>query len=240
MKNLLEKLGALPEKVVVGLSILVTLVISTCLVMFVAWPNITSFGKLADNIKDADTKLSSINSSVAMLGKEDKKRLESLVVFLNQLVPEKVDNLHFATLNEQVSQAAGVSVVNIQISAGKAPAVKTPVTTAPGVSTSKDTKSKTPVQTSQVAAMSVAVTYSSNFDSLLTLLKFWSLADQLVAVKDINISGASEGILNYTISYELPSSPISQKATLDDRLSLTETQKKQIEDLKAKVIYTAT
>ena len=206
MKKLLEKLGGLPEKVVVGLAILLTLLIGISLIMLVAWPNITSIGQLASSVKEENAKLTAINSSVDLLRKEDKQRLEGLVAFLDQLVPEKVNNLHFATLNEQVSQAAGVSVVNIQISAGAKPAAKTTVTTAPGVSTSKGSTSKTPVQTSQVATMSIAVTYSSNFESLLTLLKYWNLADQLVAVKEVNISGVSDGVLNYTISYDLPNS----------------------------------
>lgn len=240
MKELIGKIGSLPDKAVIALSIVLTLLLSALLLALVAWPSFSSLGQVATEIEAEDTKLAGINASTAFLSKEDKKRLESLKAFLEQLVPEKVDLLHFATLNELVSQAAGVTVNNIQITKGSSAATKAPVTTAPGIKTSGAATPSTPVQTSQVAATNVSVTYTSGFDSLLALIQYWVLADQLVGIKDLNISGVAAGSLNYTVNYELPTSPAVQKATVEDKFSLTEEQKKNLEELKAKIIYTAT
>lgn len=242
MKELTAKLASLPDKAIAVLGVIGTLIVSGLLLLLVAWPSFGSLGKVATEIEAENTKLTVINQSIDVLSKEDKGRLEKLTKFLERLVPEKVNNLHFATLNELVAQAAGTTVNSIQISKGSPPkaGTSTTVTTAPGVKTSGEAAPSIPVQTSQVAAVSVAVTYSSGFDSLLNLIKFWALADQLVGIKDINVSGLDGSLLNYTINYELPTSPVVQKATIAENILLTEDQKRKIEDLKTRIIYTAT
>lgn len=240
MKTILGKIGSLPDKAVIGLAIVLTLLISGLLLYLMAWPSFNNIGTNSTDIKVEEARLTAVTESISMLSKEDKSRLESLVSFMQQLVPETVDNLHFATLNELVAEAAGVTVNGIQISKGAAPSSSKAVTTAPGVETSGKAAPATPVQTSQVAAVSIAVTYTSGFDSLLNLIKYWTLADQLVGIKEVNISGVAAGSLNYTVSYELPTSPKIQKATVEDKLGLTEAQKKKIEEIESRIIYTAT
>lgn len=242
MKTIVAKINGLPDKVIIAIAAIGGLLLSGLLLVFIAWPSFNSIGQVNTEIETESSKLSVISESIAALSKEDKERLENLVTFLAQLVPEKVDMLHFATLNELVSDAAGVTVSNIQISMGAAktttasPAAATTVTE----SAQTNTTAPTPAPATPASAVSVAVTYSSNFDSLLSLIKYWSLADQLVGIKEINISGVADGRLTYTINYELPVAPATAKATVEDKLNLTEAQKKQLEDLQIKIIYTAT
>lgn len=239
MKTILDKIHSLPAKVAIALVTVLTLLISGGLAALVAWPSYTAIGTTAAELESEQARLTALTDSISTLSREDKNRLESLVKFLHQLVPETVDNLHFASLNELVAEAAGVTVNTIQISKGAAPSVK-PVTTAKGVETSGKASPTVPVQTSQVAAVSIAVTYTSGLDSLLNLIKYWTLADQLVGIKDININAIDATRLNYTVSYELPTAPKIQKATVEEKLTLTEKQKKKIEELNSRIIFRAT
>jgi hypothetical protein len=242
MKSLSEQFSSVPDKIMIAGSSVITLIVGGVLLAFVAWPSLGSVGEVTSQIDSEKAKLAAINNSIATLAKEDKDRLAALTAFLQQLVPEKVDNLHFATLNELVSQAAGATVNNITIAKGTATTSQpnTAVTTEPGVESSKTTPPTTAGPVTEVTSVTVAVTYSSNFDSLLNLIKFWALADQLVGIKDLNISGLSGEVLNYTINYDLPSSAKTPKATVEDQIQVTEEQKKNLEDLKARIIYTAT
>lgn len=229
MKKLTSVFNKIPSNLLIVIVIILTLIVSGIIGYFLIFP---AFTKLSETTaqKDIDTQnLSQITQSIAFLSSQDKNELTSDKVFLDSLVPDQINFIHFASLNEIVSSAAGVEVKNIQLSRG----VKTVTTTG----------AKAPVvtgQTGQTAGTNVLVTYSSNFDSILKLIKYWQTADQLVGVSAVNINSETGGVLNYTLTYELPTSLSTGKATVSDRNTFSNAQKQAIEKLKSNIVFSAT
>ncbi len=234
MKNLASRLSGMSSVALAALSIVLTLLVVTLLSVLVILPSFNSITSASGEIELAKSKAASIDQTVALLNQEDQETLKQLISFLELYVPEKIDDLHFATLNEAVAAAAGVTVSSIQISKG-AVGASTPPPQAP---VSGEGATTTPPV--QVAQPSVSVTYSSDFNSLLNLISFWSLADQLVGIKELNISGVAGQTIDYTIDYQLPTSGPAQVATIEDRLSLTKEQKDRLLKIKENITYTAT
>lgn len=236
MKKLKDQINAFPSAIFSGLVIFFSVAISGVLIYFIALPNFQSLSQLNTEINAEKVKAASIDKSIINLKSQDKEVLAALEKFLQTYVPGTVDNLHFATLNEAVSKAAGVTVTNIQISSGKGAKTDTaaPASTTEAASGTKQS------QTNQTAAVQIAVTYNSNFDSLLRLINYWKLADQLIGVKSLDISGVTDEFINYTIYYDLPTSPAVAKAVVEDNLVFTKEQAKKLQELKNNILYTAT
>ncbi len=229
MKSLIGPFLKLSSPVIIVLSTFLTFFIGGAVGYFLIVP---AFNKLSATAAEGNVQkqnLSEINRSITFLSNQDKSSLVVEKNFLDSLIPDQVNIIHFASLNEIVSAAAGVSVKTIQLSQGVSK------TTASGSTTTSTTG-----QTSQNASDNVTVTYSSGFDSLLTLIKYWRAADQLVGITKVNINADTTGVLNYTVTYELPTATQSTKATITDRVSLTAVQKDAIDKLKDTILYIAT
>lgn len=228
LKQIIGKFGSI-------LAILATVLLVGVLGYFFVYPSIGKISKASSDLAAEKAKVAAIEGSISQLQSEDKVRLGKITKFLNVLIPEKLDMLHFASLNEVVADAAGVAVTNITISKS-APNAAAP---APTTSKAPTTAAPTTQPSVQVAPTTVAVTYLSDFDALLRLIRYWSLADQLVGIKSITInSGTSQ--ISYTVNYDLVTSPAATGATVEDHLTLSEEEKKKIEKLQDSVIYTAT
>lgn len=233
MKDLASKISGLSSVVLATLSIVFTLLVVVLLSVFVIWPSFDSITTVSEELDLAEIRVDNINQTISLLKQEDQETIKQFVNFLDQYVPEKIDDLHFATLNEAVADAAGASVSSIQISKGASAAA----TSTPAETSGEGQASTPPVQ---VAQPSVSVTYASDFDSLLKLISFWSLADQLIGIKELKITGVDGQTINYTIDYELPIAGALQTAVVDDRVFLSKEQKERLQEIKDKVIYTAT
>lgn len=198
---------------------------SYILVSFVILPSFDSWNKSKQELTTQNQRVDQIKASIANLTGLDKERITFLKAFVDTLVPDELDSFHFASLNEVVAKAANVTVTSVQISKGAGG-----TTTAIGKG-----------QTNQTAPTNVTVTYSSDFDSLLTLIKYWVVADRLVGPTTIMITGqAGNPALTYTLGYQLPIAPKVTAATVEDPSLLTPSQIAKLEQLRAKVVYTAT
>lgn len=220
----------LPKLILVGAAI-ATIAIVVAVGFFLIYPTFTAVSSVNQSLDSERAKLAKIEQAINSLKTQNKTVLTNLTKFLDILVPNQVDMLHFATLNEIVAQKSGAQITNIQLSKGK---------TAISAKDSTKTSAANSKQTSQTAGTSATVTYNSNFDSLIKLIKFWFLADQIVGVNNIVISGQSSGVLNYTIIYDLPNSSKTTPAVVDDSTVLTKQQIEELKIIQNKVIYTAT
>lgn len=206
----------------IGLAIM-TLIVSGAIGYFLILPAFSKLSKVNQEISVEKAQADKINQSVSNLKSQDKTTLATLSATLRGLIPTEIDMLHFASLNEVIAKSVGAEISNIQLSKSIPKSAKT-----------ADTKAV------QTIALSVISTYKSNFDSLLNLIRAWMQADQEVGIKTILISGDTSGIVTYTVTYDLPTSPISTIVTVDDQLSLSKKQIDELKAVKSKIIYTAT
>lgn len=238
MKELKEKLKKLPSVLVIAVGLIFTLGISFALIYFLILPTFFEMSKSSEEIKTKEGKLIAIKQSITTITSVNRKDLQDYGSFFSNLMPAKLDMLHFASLNEKVAQAAGATVQGITIA--KAPVAPTP-TPAPAPTTGSSNAVATPAPAVPTAPeVKINVTYSSNFDSMINLVKIWTMADQLVGITDIKVDSQSGGVLGYTVTYTLPTTIGETKATVDDILSFSAKDKEAIEKLESQVIYTAT
>lgn len=217
--------GKNKKLLIIGLIVLAVGGVSFLLESFVVFPSYSGWNQNQDQLKIEKQTAEKITNSVAILNSLDKNKIASIKAFLDTLIPEQFDSFHFASLNEVVSAAAGSTITSLTITKGAGGAK-----TATGVG-----------QTSQKVATVVNISYTSDFDTLLRLIKYWFVADRLVGPTQITITGkAGSSILSYTISYQLPLAPVTPVATVDDNLSLTPVQISKLEELRSSIIYTAT
>lgn len=216
-------------------SIAITLLISSSVGYFLILPTFIKNSNISQEIKTEKAKAAKIDQSLLVLRSHDKGKIADLSLFLNTFIPAEIDMLHFATLNEIVAKDAGAQITTIQLSQAKLKLSEKPAPTSSGTSTTAK-----PAKTTQIATPTITVTYKSNFESLLKLLDYWFLADQVVGVNDIIITGQSGGVVSYTITYEFPKATVVTKATVDDALNLTSKQIDNLQALHQKIKYVAT
>src|SRR3990172_12000098 len=213
-----------PLLINIGLIVL-TLLVSGLIGYFLILPTYSQLASINQNIAAEKSNASRIDQSITFLKNQDKSTIADIARTFQGLVPEQIDMLHFASLNETIARSVGVEVLSIQISKAIPP---------------KGTQTKTAPAPSQVSALTISGTYKSSFDSLLRLIQAWRLADQEVGVKSILISGVASGIISYTVTYDMPTSKPNPAATIDDQLSLSKKQLEELQAIKNKIIYTAT
>ncbi len=233
MKNDKEQTSKslLPTLILVG-SVFGTLLIVGAIGYLLIMPTFTNLNKVEQEIKLQTAKLDKIDQAVNTLKAQDKDLLDGLARFYNTLVPENIDMLHFATLNEIVARESGAQITAISLSKG----LTTTAQPQAGSTTGAAASSTAP----QSAPTSVKVTYRSNFTSLLNMLKYWFLADQIVGVQGLTISGEADGIITYTVSYDLPKGAIVANSSIENPTVLTKKEIEEFQNLKKKIIYTAT
>lgn len=199
--------------------IIITVLVIFCVGYFLILPTLSKNSDINSKLELEKAKTAKIDQSLDLLKSLDKKKIASLSLFLDSFIPAEIDMLHFATLNEIVARDAGVQISTIQLTQSKLN------------KTAKPTQKSSPM---------VTITYKSNFESLLTLLNYWFLADQIVGVNDVVITGQSGGIVNYTISYAFPKTKAVDQATIEDSLNLSNKQIDKLQALQEKVKYIAT
>lgn len=242
MESLTKSLKGASTSLVLILAFVVMLSLSILIEFFLVLPTFANLGKTNAEIETKKEELQSLKSTVSLLRNQDKQGLAEIERLLKNFVPETLDLLNFATLNEKLAQTAGATVVSLTVTQPKTTAPSN-VTTAPGVVTGNPSTSTTAVptpQTNQVAPITISSSYQSSFNSLLSLLTFWFEVDRLVGVKDINItSQVGTGQLTYTVTYDLPTGGSSAKATVSDRVGLTEAEREKFEKLGDNINFVA-
>ena len=207
------------------LAIVLVVGFSYLLESFVILPSYGTWTSSQNKLNQEKQKVEQIKNNVDSLKSLDKNKIAQIRNFVDILIPDQFDSFHFASLNEVVSKAAGVTITAVSISQGA------------GGSTTSAGKG----QTNQTSPASATVTYASDFDSLLRLIRYWQVADRFVAASTITITGqAGAKQLTYTLSYQLPVSATTSPATVDEKVVLTATQTAALEKLRDSILYTAT
>jgi hypothetical protein len=238
MKNFSEQLNKIPKIAYLIGGIALVVLASVPIVLFMLMPTFTELGQVNQEIDTQKAKTAEIKQTISFLSTQNKTSLKGYSDFFDQLVPGQLDMLHFASLNEVVAAAAGATVEGISISKGVTPSTGTGATPPPAPTEGSSAPTTTPIV--QAAPTKVIVTYISNYDTLLNLIDFWTMADQLVGVTLIKATAQANGVLNYTIEYTLPVAVGDSKATISDRVSFAAGEKEKLDDLRGKIIYFAT
>lgn len=203
----------------------VTLLVCGSIGYFLILPSLTNLNKTSQEVSTEKARADRINLSVAGLRSQDKKTLATYSAMLKSLIPEQIDMLHFASLNESIAKSVGVSIESIQLSKAVAKnAVPTAGSESKGV---------------QTAPVTILASYKSNFDSLQKLIKAWLQADQEVGIKTVQISGNASGVISYTVTYDLPTSSAVSAATIDDQYSISKDEIAEIRKIQDNIIFTA-
>jgi hypothetical protein len=214
-----------------GLGTLITLVVSLGLIYFFLLPVSSGLSNSSDQIKDKKDKLNFIKESTNVLASVSNEEITELGGLLENLVPSNLDMLRFASLNEKIASSANVSVRSITI---------TKIPAAQELPTGFEEGSVPVEQNITPLPTKVSVTYSSNFASMVTLVKLWAKADQFVGINSVAISSQVSGPLTYTITYDLPTSRPEGVATIDNFENITVEEKEMIKKLGSSFVFTAT
>lgn len=221
-------LKKIPGTVIYFLVPTLTLLISFALIYFLLLPAFSSMIDSSGEIKAKRSKLNSIEQSINTLAAIDNTELAGLSDFLDHYIPEKLDMLTFASLNEKIAAVAGARVSSIAIS-------KNPLAeTGP-----QDFGTRSDLAVSAVLT-NVSVAYTSSFSSMVTLTGLWKLADQFVGINEVTVNSRGDGSLAYSISYDLTASDPVSKATIDNFSDLTQKEKDLIRELESKITFVAT
>jgi hypothetical protein len=235
--------------VLIGLEVVVAVAVSALLVAGVILPKYQSWWQSYNENKDADVRFEKVEKNIESLRSSDAFEIDELNKSLELLLPDKEDPLRFASLAEKV---AAVSGMELSSAALELPKTTTPAPTAAGGSSAPALSSgsgkagggssttATAVSAQTKKEPTVKLSFGGTFPSLLVLLANFEKTDRAALLSTLSLSEAQkeEGKITATIEFKLPMSSQANPVSMESATVLTQTEKKSLQDLLAKIQIT--
>ncbi|MEX0616941.1 MAG: hypothetical protein WD231_03985 [Candidatus Woykebacteria bacterium] len=248
------------KPLILGISVgLAELMIFVALVGLLIIPKISSFRELSSKNSESEKELVELSESITTYSKLDPEEIKDLVTLVDNLIPEERDVLRFLTLNEVVAQVSGVEITDTQIvsatatpttpasSGSQAPA---PATPSQPVSLVKKAFAQdqpqpqaspaTPApQVSSTSSYSTKISVTGPFNSVINYIKNFDNMDRFAAFSQVDLSLGEGSDLIAVLDVQLPLSKSSSTVASNEFINLTDQEKKIIEEVKSKILYSA-
>lgn len=193
------------------LTILFTSTSGGLLGFFFVLPQFKILGESQQKTEDLRTRLAKLTTNVDSVKSLDTAQIGSYLATIGSFLPDKNDYLHFAQLNDQLANEAGLRVTSFTISAALKTSPAAPAANASGSiggagssGTSTPAAPKPPV-VAAASGYNVVVSYSGSYEGLLNFLKNLHNLDRAVGVSRILITATSGGSeLTISTTFFLP------------------------------------
>ena len=230
-----------------------TVAISFGAVNYLILPKFQSYQELAEkNATDANH-LSLLARNVASFESLDKKEIADYALIVKTFVPEQNDILRFLALNEIVAASSGVKVSGIQAVIKKTQVVPPPTQAPTGGSGGKVQSSAgggligkvyaqaspTPTAVAKETTYSLKVSISGGFESIEAYLDNLKKTDRLLGVANISITSSGESGISALVTLDLALGDANIAVAPEDSVVLTAQDKQFLEELAAKVLFSA-